>query len=169
MKFYHIKESYIEYLRQFDDKVAENKQESRPYVGVVLELGGIKYYAPFSSPKPKHAHMKNTKDFRKINQGIYGAINFNNMIPVLDEVLQLIDIDHLEDEQYKRLLQNQYQYIRADQDQIRATASKLHTLLRSENTLLTSNDLKIKERCCNLELLEQHYHAYEEEKLSALV
>ncbi len=35
--------------------------------------------------------MKNGKDFRKINNGIYGAINFNNMIPVLDEVLIEID------------------------------------------------------------------------------
>lgn len=67
MKFYHIEDDYIRYLRQYDDKVAENKQESRPYVGVVLDVNGIKYCAPFTSPKPKHQKMKNTKDFRKIN------------------------------------------------------------------------------------------------------
>lgn len=50
--------------------------------------------------------MKNTKDFRKINQGIYGAINFNNMIPVVESALILIDIDALEDSKYQRLLQN---------------------------------------------------------------
>ena len=63
MKFYNIKDDYIHYLRQFDSKVAENKGESRPYVGIMLEVNGTKYYAPFSSPKPKHQHMKNTKDF----------------------------------------------------------------------------------------------------------
>lgn len=71
MKFYNMKDSYIQFLRQYDTKVAENKQESRPYVGIVLEINGINYYAPFSSPKPKHQKMKNGKDFRKINHGIY--------------------------------------------------------------------------------------------------
>ena len=63
-------------------KFVDNKKGKRPYVGVVLEIDGIKYYTPFTSPKEKHRKMKNTKDFRKINQGIYGAINFNNMIPL---------------------------------------------------------------------------------------
>lgn len=58
MKLYYIKNNYIEYLRQFDIKVAENKKESRPYIGIVLQIESIKYYAPFSSPKPKHKRMK---------------------------------------------------------------------------------------------------------------
>lgn len=97
MKFYHIKDDFISFLRQYDSKVSENKNQTRPYVGVVLEINSIKYYAPFSSPKPKHKKMKNGKDFRKINNGIYGAINFNNMIPVLDEVLIEIDIANIQD------------------------------------------------------------------------
>ena len=68
MKFFHIKEDFISYLRQFDTKVAENKKQTRPYVGIVLEINSIKYYAPFSFPKPKHKKMKNAKDFRKINK-----------------------------------------------------------------------------------------------------
>ena len=62
--------------------------------------------------------MKNGKDFRKINQGIYGAINFNNMIPVVSEALIEIDINNLEDEKYINLLFNQLNYIRADKKQI---------------------------------------------------
>ena len=85
MKFYNIKDEYINYLKKYDAKVADNKKGKRPYVGVVLEIDGIKYYTPFTSPKEKHRKMKNTKDFRKINQGIYGAINFNNMIPVVEK------------------------------------------------------------------------------------
>ena len=87
MKFYNIKDEYINYLKKYDAKVADNKKGKRPYVGVVLEIEGIKYYTPFTLPKEKHRKMKNTKDFRKINQGIYGAINFNNMIPVVDSAL----------------------------------------------------------------------------------
>ncbi len=73
MKFYHIKEEYIDYLRSFDSNVAINKNESRPYVGVILEIGAIKYYAPFTSPKSKHLKMKNSIDFRKINEGKLGG------------------------------------------------------------------------------------------------
>ena len=112
MKFYNVKDDYIQFLRGYDSKVSENKQESRPYVGVVLEIDGIKYYAPFTSPKPKHRKMRNSKDFRKIHNGKYGAINFNNMIPVPDEALILMDINNEPDLQYRRLLQNQYNDIK---------------------------------------------------------
>lgn len=104
MQFYNVTNDYINFLKKYDSKVLDNKKEHRPYVGIVLEINDIKYYAPLSSPKPKHKHMKNSKDFWKIHQGIYGAINFNNMIPVLDKALLLININSLTDEKYKRLL-----------------------------------------------------------------
>ncbi len=84
MKFYNITDEYINYLKKYDAKVEDNKKGKRPYVGVVLEIDGIKYYTPFTSLKEKHRKMKNTQDFRKSNQGIYGAINFNNMIQVVE-------------------------------------------------------------------------------------
>lgn len=59
MRFYYIAEGYIDFLRTYDSKVAENKKESRPYVGVVVQIENIKYYAPFTSPKAKHMKMKN--------------------------------------------------------------------------------------------------------------
>ena len=154
MRFYNIKDEYINYLRKYDNKVADNKKGKRPYVGVVLEINGIKYYTPFTSPKEKHSKMKNTKDFRKINHGVYGAINFNNMIPVVDSAISLIDIDGIDDSRYKRLLQNQYKYIKADREQIVLTAKKLRDLLFKNESELTANDIKIKQRCCDLPILE---------------
>ena len=47
MKFYNIADEYINFLRTFDSKVSENKQESRPYIGVIIEIEEMKYYAPF--------------------------------------------------------------------------------------------------------------------------
>lgn len=160
MKFYYIKDDYIAYLKKYDNKVSDNKHSHRPYVGIVLQINEINYYTPFSSPKSKHKQMKNSKDFRKINQGIYGVINFNNMIPVVAEALILIDIEHLSNIHYKRLLQNQYQYIRADKKQIIKTASNLHTLIFTDDSKLTSYDLQIKQRCCNLPLLESVFSFY---------
>lgn len=160
MRFYHITDRYIEFLRSFDEKVALNKKETRPYVGVVLEIEGIKYYAPFTSPKPKHQKMKNGKDFRKINNGLYGAINFNNMIPVLDSEVILIDIENLADQKYKRLLQNQYKSIKADIEGVQRTAEKLRKLVLTEEDKLSNYDKLIKSRCCNLNLLEEVYKTY---------
>lgn len=160
MRFYNIKDDYIIFLRGFDTKVAENKHEARPYVGVVLEINGIHYYAPFTSPKPKHKKMKNGKDFRKINQGIYGAINFNNMIPVVDEALIEIDINNMEDEKYKNLLLNQLNYVRADKTQIEKVASELHTLLLTADDELSKYELQVKQRCCNIKILEENFLNY---------
>ena len=160
MEFYHIKDKYISFLRAYDSKVPENKQESRPYLGIVFQLGSIKYYAPFSSPKPKHKKMRNGKDFRKIANGQYGAINFNNMIPVVDEALIFIDINSIEDKHYKNLLSNQYRAIIADSDQIKQTAEALHKLLMKNTNNLSDYERKVKERCCDLKLLEKGYSAY---------
>lgn len=157
MKFYHIKEDFIAFLRQFDSKVAENKNQSRPYVGVVLEINSVKYYAPFSSPKQKHKKMKNGKDFRKINNGMYGAINFNNMIPVLDSALIEIDIANISDVKYRRLLQNQYNSIKADEKGILKTAENLRKLIFEDENNLSEHDRIVKQRCCNLVLLEEKY------------
>ena len=157
MKFYHIKEDFITYLRQFDTKIAENKNQTRPYVGIVLEVNSVKYYAPFSSPKPKHKKMKNGKDFRKINNGLYGAINFNNMIPVLDSALIAIDIANIADVKYRRLLQNQYNSIKADEKGILKTAENLRKLIFDAETNLSAHDKVIKQRCCDLVLLEEKY------------
>lgn len=157
MKFFHIEEDFISYLRQFDTKVAENKKQTRPYVGIVLEINSIKYYAPFSSPKPKHKKMKNAKDFRKINNGMYGAINFNNMIPVLDSALIEIDIANITDVKYRRLLQNQYNSIKSDEKGILKTAENLRKIIFAEGKNLSEHDKIIKQRCCNLVLLEEKY------------
>jgi protein AbiQ len=162
MKFYNIEDDYILFLRNYDTKVAENKKVSRPYIGIVLEINGIKYYAPLTSPKPKHKNMKNGKDFRKISQGQYGAINFNNMIPVPDSALLIIDIENEPDPKYRRLLQNQYKAIKADRKSIEKTAENLRNLILTEEEKLGSYDMKIKARCCNLKLLETVYVKYKQ-------
>lgn len=68
--------NYCDYLRQFDNK------KLRPFIGVLFEVNNCKYFAPLSSPKPKHETMKTTLDFLKIAGGDLGAINFNNIIKI---------------------------------------------------------------------------------------
>ena len=76
--------NYCDYLRQFDNKVPYNfdNKELRPFIGVLFEVNNCKYFAPLSSPKPKHKTMKTTLDFLKIAGGDLGAINFDNIIKI---------------------------------------------------------------------------------------
>lgn len=69
-KIYKLKEEYSTFLRRYDNKIPMNKNETRPYIGVLLEINNkIKYFAPLSSPKIKHRNMKTQIDFIKIDGG----------------------------------------------------------------------------------------------------
>ena len=57
MKLYVVEEIYIKYLNRVENKVAYNKNKTRPYIGIVLSIEGREYYAPLSSPNTKHKNM----------------------------------------------------------------------------------------------------------------
>ena len=95
MKIIYIKETYIDYLREYDLKVPHNKNEKRPYIGVLFEINSYLYFAPLTSPKPKHKTMSEKIDFIKLRDGELGAINLNNMLPVLESEIIQFDIDGL--------------------------------------------------------------------------
>lgn len=48
MRIYRIKDEYIDFLRKYDEKVSKNKEETRPFVGIVFEINNFKYFAPLS-------------------------------------------------------------------------------------------------------------------------
>lgn len=55
---------------------------------------------------------------------------------------------------------NQYKCIKADREQIQLTAKRLRDTLFKKDEELNGNDKRIKERCCDLPLLEEvvkHY------------
>ena len=111
LKIYYIDTNYINYLRKFDNRVAYNKSKARPYVGVVYTFNNQTYFAPLSSPKPKHLTMNDRAlDMFKIKDGELGIVNINNMIPTpiscLTEVLPLV-----KDKQYRKLIIEQTTYL----------------------------------------------------------
>lgn len=94
-KIVKIDLNYCDYLRQFDSKVPYNRgiKDLRPFIGVLFVIENMEYFAPLSSPKAKHKQMKNTLDLIKIENGEYGVINFNNMMPVTSKNYELYDLD----------------------------------------------------------------------------
>ena len=58
LNFYTIVENYIEYLSRFDKHIAYNKNQKRPYIGVIIVVESLYYFAPLFSPKPKHKTYK---------------------------------------------------------------------------------------------------------------
>ena len=66
-KIVKIDSKYCDYLRKFDDKVPYNagSKELRPFIGVLFMVEDIQYFAPLSSPKPKHKLLKNGESYEK--------------------------------------------------------------------------------------------------------
>ena len=96
-KLYKVDIKYIRNLHNIDDKVfsvsPQAGKDNRVFVGIVIICGAHKYCIPLSSPKEKHKKMKNSMDFSKIevNGKLLGVLNFNLMIPIEEEQLQLVD------------------------------------------------------------------------------
>ncbi|MDR2712035.1 MAG: type III toxin-antitoxin system ToxN/AbiQ family toxin [Clostridiales bacterium] len=151
--------AYCDYLRQTDPCVpyTMDKKETRPFIGVVFEINGINYYAPLSSPKPKHLKMKNQMDFLKIEEGKWGAINFNNMIPIHQNSLSRVEMkvlptDTKEDKMYKDLLNNQLDWCNANQGAIVSRAARLYNII-----VQGRGNLSLVARCCRFRENESQY------------
>ena len=107
LKLYRISDKYVNYLHSREPKVQHNKNARRPYIGVVFAFGGYQYFVPMESPKPGHANIKSGKHILKIENGKYGLLGFNNMIPVHKDALIDVDINAEPDLKYRALLQRQ--------------------------------------------------------------
>ena len=155
--FYEIDSKYITYLNNVDRNVSleHPNANSRKFLGVVCIVNNNKYYAPLSSPKPKHAQMKEGSDFYKIKGGELGIINLNNMIPVDDSLLKIVEITQMQDLKYQKLMMEQLRIIRNEIDKIKKKANKLNNIRYKP---YTGNTLK--NRCSDFLLLEKKLSEY---------
>lgn len=158
MKLVNIKNEYIQYLQNFSDNVKYNKDENRPYIGILLKIDNHNYFAPLGSPKPKHLKMKSNLDFIKIKKGELGIINLNNMIPVPDKFIKDISLAN-KDKKYRKLLIEQERWIIRNKEIIIKKSEKLYKLItEKENTIWHK-------RCNNFKLLENKALEWEKRKL----
>lgn len=59
LKIYEIDKNYLAYISAFSEHVfyMPNEGQKRKYIGIILEIEGVKYFAPLSSFKSKHKKM----------------------------------------------------------------------------------------------------------------
>ena len=161
IKIVKVDSDYCNFLRKYDDKVSYNagNKEWRPFVGILFTVNNCKYFAPLSSPKPKHIKLKNALDIIKINDGIYGVVNFNNMIPVTNNNYTEFDLNkktNEKNEQYRiQLLNNQLRWLTSNKKDIYQKSKILYNLYINDK--LPKN---VKDRCCNYPLLEEKCAIY---------
>lgn len=155
-KIVKVNSNYCDYLRLFDNKVPYNagQKQLRPFVGVLFMVGKCEYFAPLSSPKPKHMSLKNTLDLVKIDNGVYGVVNFNNMIPVTSKNYIEFDLNKRTTDKKEmlriELLRNQLRWLTLNRKEINKKSKLLYSLYK--NNKLPKN---VKDRCCNFPLLEE--------------
>jgi protein AbiQ len=158
LNFYTVDSKYNEYLYKADFKVQnislKNQNGTYPSVGILLNVNDTRYIAPLASPKLKHQSMKNQPDFIKINGGLWGVINFNNMIPVTEELISIVDINS-QNAKYKELLANQLSWCNSNRDRIVLTAEKLYANVTNHKA-----NQYLLNRCCDFKLLEQKLSEY---------
>lgn len=157
IELYEVNPKYIDYLLPFAPHLFHNKKpgqhNERKYIGIILVVEDIKYFAPLSSYKPKHDKMKNVIDFIKI--GNYAVININNMFPVPEGEYTYVDIKTIKNKQYRKLLMEEYRIIKKLQNKIRKNARELykHKKEKGRATLLAK-------RCNDFLLLEEKCRKY---------
>lgn len=159
---YNVDLKYNRELANHDDNVISNSpqigKEHRPYIGILVMINDRQYCAPITSAKPKHNTMPKNFDYLKIydNKKLISVINFNNMIPVCQSVVQKIDITvHKNDtpqvRNNKLLLAKELDWCQNNSDAIKKNAQKTYNAVISGNTK-NSNLIK---RSCNFKKLEE--------------
>lgn len=157
IRFYEVNGDYINYLLPYAPHMFHNKKNTqkneRKYIGVVLHINDMDYFAPLSSFKDKHRTMKEGLDFIKVKD--YAVINLNNMFPVPLSECTYVDIRKEKNPNYRNLLLSEYRYIKSIQDRIRKNALTLYKY-KIKNGISTP----LAKRCNDFSLLEKAYRNY---------
>lgn len=170
LNLYSISDKYIKYLRQFDDKIYDNKEEirnhERKYLGVVLTVNEFNYYIPMSSPKrsdyldfDKKIIRNDTKTIIRIHERsrLYGTLRISNMIPVpITELEPYITSDE-DDLKYKEVILVELRYINNNSSKIVKYAKIVY------NQKIKNMDIGYINNTVNFKLLEEKLKEWNKE------
>ena len=169
LNLYSVSDKYIKYLRRFENKIYDNKEEirihERKYLGIVLTVNGFNYYIPMSSPKKsdyldfeKKIIRKDTKTIIRIHEGgrLYGTLRISNMIPVPITELEPYFISNEKDLKYKEVILGELRYINNNSDKIVKYAKTVY------NQKMKNIDIGYIKNTVDFKLLEEKLNKWAE-------
>ena len=170
LNLYSVSDKYIKYLRRFENKIYDNKEEirthERKYLGIVLTVNGFNYYIPMSSPKKsdyldfeKKIIRKDTKTIIRIHESgrLYGTLRISNMIPVPITELEPYFISNENDLKYKEVILGELRYINNNSDKIMKYAKTVY------NQKMKNIDIGYIKNTVDFKLLEEKLNKWNEE------
>lgn len=173
LNLYSISDKYIKYLKQFDDRIYDNKEDirthKRKYLGIVLTVNEINYYIPMSSPKksdylnPDKKIIRNdTKTIIRIHDGerLYGTLRISNMIPVPITELEPYIIANEKDLKYKEVILGELRYINNNSNKIVKYAKTVY------NQKTKKMDIGYIKNTVDFKLLEEKLKKWNEENFA---
>lgn len=142
MKLIEVSDRYVNYLKQFFystmlDNKEERRKHERKYLGIIISINSINYFAPLSSPKQsdfdKYGNIRKSssivlrlvKNYSK-NPQLLATIKLNNMIPVPDSEIILYDLNNETDIKYKNLVIDELDWIQQNTTKIIKAAKTLY-------------------------------------------
>lgn len=157
LEMFNIDSKYVDYLASCAPHLFRNRKvcqnNGRKYIGVVLKVNQMHYYAPLSSYKEKHHRMPEMVDFKKIKN--MAVLNLNDMFPVPDNCFKRVDIPGTKNPRYRNLLMNEYRVIRSRQAEIKRDA-----IIVYNHKIKYGDSTKLARRCLDFKLLEEKCMAY---------
>ena len=150
ISFYDVDKDYIQFLKKYDRQVpnVEYDSNNKFVCGVVLEIYGIKYYAPIS-----HMTNKQQTNIQITDRGKpISTIRFSFMFPAYDEVLIRKDFSEIAktDQKYADLLAAEYKFCK---DNI----TDIHKKALSVYNIGCNKEHRLNYTCCDFKKLEEHY------------
>lgn len=173
LNLYSISDKYIKYLRKFDERIYDNKEETRTherkYLGVVLTVNEFNYYIPMSSPKKsdyidfnKKIIRKDTKTIIRMHEGnrLYGTLRISNMIPVPITELEPYILSSEKDLKYREVIIGELRYINNNSHKIIKYANIVY------NQKIKNIDIAYVKNTVDFKMLEEKLKKWNEEHLN---
>ena len=157
LKFYYVDQLYADFLRTYDPKVPALSYEAHDkfFCGVVLKVNEKKYYAPIS-----HDTNRQQTSLLIYDKGrVISSIKFAFMIPVPDNVLNLLDFNTIAqtDLNYANLLRAEYLFCSRHEQIILKKATSVYRIGCNKKHRLNP-------MCCQFSDLEAHVEEYNKEQ-----
>lgn len=161
LKLYKVSKEYMNFLNEADFRVPKVEEYESDLVGTVVDLDEYSYFIPLTTHKFKHKLIKNSIDVIKLDEGKLGVLNLNNMVPVTNNDVEMIDINNQNlnstyDIKNKILMNKQVRCLNREKvkEKIIKQANRLHKLV------LNNSNEKLNKKCCDFALLEAKCDRY---------